>query len=120
MTFFWPPSRSGAQWFSVGLTSSFPDLGLDDGDLAQVRPCNKGFKSGCKVFQVPQADSTQRTEIFIDPNEDAVLSDQVLVFQYRGKFHAVDHVSHKSCPEPKTQKLIENSIVMPAFIIPTF
>lgn len=95
MSVFWGPSRSGAQWFSVGLTSSFPDLGLDDGDLSQVRPCNKAFKPGCKVFQVPNDDSTKRTELFVSSDEDVNFSDQVLVFRYRGKFHAVDHVSHK-------------------------
>ncbi|KAL6872125.1 hypothetical protein J3F83DRAFT_733887 [Trichoderma novae-zelandiae] len=94
-------SQPGAQWFSVGLTSSFPDLGYDEDNLAKYRACGgPDLKPGCKVFQVPRDDSLQRAEI--DIREDGTLQrsemkglkDQVLVFQYKGKFHAVDH----KCP----------------------
>ena len=93
-------SQLGAQWFSAGLTSSFPDLGHDEDNLAKYRSCGgSDLKPGCKVFQVPRDDSLQREEI--DIREDGTLQrsemkglkDQVLVFQYKGKFHAVDHVS---------------------------
>lgn len=97
MNWFQSPSRSGDAWFSVGLASSFPDIGLDevDGDLSQPRPCNAEDKPGCKVFHVPETNSSQRTEVSVTEGEisDEALKDQVLVFQYRGKFHAVDHVS---------------------------
>lgn len=99
MSFFEAPSRLGAEWFSVGLASSFPDSGLDDDNLAKYRACNEEHRPGCKVFQVPKEDSSQRAEVLIDQDGDLEssdlkgLKDQVLVFKYRGKFHAVDHVS---------------------------
>ncbi|KAH7011178.1 Rieske domain-containing protein [Ilyonectria destructans] len=97
---------SGAGWFPVGLTSSFPDLGEDDGNsLSEPRTCNGDVKPGCKVFQVPETDSSQASEMLVedDPAEPsdigADLKTQVLVFQYRGKFHAVDHkCPHSSFP----------------------
>ncbi|KAM0263893.1 hypothetical protein ACHAQJ_000928 [Trichoderma viride] len=98
-------SRLGAQWFSVGFTSSFPDLGFDDENLAKYRTCSADLKPGCKVFQVPRDDSLQRAELIIE--EDGALKrsdmkglkDQVLVFQYKGKFHAIDHkCPHSSYP----------------------
>lgn len=89
-----------AKWFSVGLTSSFPDLGLDDDDLSKSRICNAGLKPGCKVFHIPRTDGSQKmTEVLISADElesseiGGSLKDQVMVFQYHGKFHAVDHVS---------------------------
>ncbi|KAK1237155.1 hypothetical protein MKX07_006034 [Trichoderma sp. CBMAI-0711] len=91
-------SPLGAQWFPVGLASTFPDLGYDEENLAKYRACGgPELKPGCKVFQVPRDDSLQRAEIEI--REDGTLQrlemrglkDQVLVFQYKGKFHAVDH-----------------------------
>ncbi|KAK3300453.1 uncharacterized protein B0H64DRAFT_380946 [Chaetomium fimeti] len=107
------PSRTGAEWFSVGAASSFPEvgLGLDENQEtheieSESRLCgsrgNHGedAKPGCKVFHVPKADSSQRTEVEI-PAEDSAqdLTDQVLVFQYRGKFHAIDHqCPHSSFP----------------------
>lgn len=93
-----PPS--GAQWFSVGLTSSFPNLGLDDEVVAQPRDCGGSLKPGCKVFQAPGEDGSEQAEVQIAERHpesfqvDRDLKDQVLVFQYRGKFHAIDHVSH--------------------------
>ena len=94
MNYLWGLRRSGADWFSVGLTSSFPDLGLDDEDLSHSRLCNQDFKPGCKAFQVPKEDTSKSTELVI-PAEggEGDFQDQVLVFQYRGKFHAIDHVS---------------------------
>ncbi|TFB00613.1 hypothetical protein CCMA1212_007506 [Trichoderma ghanense] len=94
-------SPLGAQWFPVGLASTFPDLGYDEDNLAKYRACGgPELRPGCKVFQVPRDDSSQSAEI--DIREDGTLQrsemkglkDQVLVFQYKGKFHAVDH----KCP----------------------
>lgn len=46
------------------------------------------------MFHVPKTDVSQGTEMEIPVNEIAQdYTDQVLVFQYRGNFHAVDHVS---------------------------
>lgn len=92
----------GAEWFSVGLASSFPEVGSDNDNLAKYRACSADSKPGCKVFQVPREDSLQSAEVAI--REDGTLQrsdmkglkDQVLVFRYKGKFHAVDHVSQAS------------------------
>ncbi|KAK3345994.1 hypothetical protein B0T25DRAFT_266856 [Lasiosphaeria hispida] len=111
-------SKSGAAWFPVGAASSFPDLGLsadaaDDGVLSSPRLCKTGdtTKPGCKVFHVPKTDSAQRTEVSVaadDDSEEACeigghdMVDQVVVFQYRGKFHAIDHqCPHSSFPLSK-------------------
>ncbi|KAK4039274.1 hypothetical protein C8A01DRAFT_16730 [Parachaetomium inaequale] len=96
------PSRTGGEWFSVGVVSSFPDLGLDETESEpQPQLCgNQGAQPGCKVFHVPKTDSSQRTEVEIPPDDTVQdLTDQVLVFQYRGKFHAIDHqCPHSSYP----------------------
>lgn len=98
MNWFRQSSRLGDAWFPVGLASSFPDIGIDevDGDLSAPRLCDTNHKPGCKVFCVPATNSPERKEVPItsqDAAEGADLKDQVLVFRYRGKFHAVDHVS---------------------------
>jgi hypothetical protein len=81
---FRAPPRPTSEWFPVGLASSFPDL------VSQPLLCKGDTTPGCKVFHAPQ-DSSQRTEIPIaDIGFD--LKDQVLVFRYRGAFHAIDHV----------------------------
>lgn len=101
-------TRTGADWFPVGPASAFPDLGVDSsnpedqGALSQPRLCNSELKPGCKVFHVPRENSLQRTEVPLAADADdkeasdiaGDLTDQVLVFQYRGKFHAIDHVSN--------------------------
>jgi len=88
------------------------------GALSVPRSCGDGGKRpGCKVFHVPRTDSSLRTEVGVavladdgngkgkrvrdgkdgdgDDGKEMQrdLTDQVLVFRYRGKFHAVDHVS---------------------------
>lgn len=94
-------NRRGDAWFSVGLAASFPDItGPSHGTVSDLRFCGQDLAPGCKVFQVPRDDSSQATEV-ADPDGagEAVsptakdLRDQVLVFQYRGKFHAVNNVS---------------------------
>lgn len=102
-SFFNPFSRSkgGDAWFSVGLTSSFPNITADDGEnIAHMRLCNKSNveRPGSKVFHVPKEDSTLASEVTLGnldaPPEAGGLRDQVLVFQYKEKFHAINHVSH--------------------------
>lgn len=95
------PSQQNRDWFSVGLSSSFPDLGTEAGEgthLAHPLPCKTGQRPGCVAFQAPE-NGGKATEVAVGQEalEDTVagadLKDQVLVFQYRGKFHAIDHVS---------------------------
>lgn len=116
---FWGPSRQDPGWFSAGLASAFPDIGADPSDtqsLAQVRLCGAGQKPGCKAFYAPRDNST-RTEVEIgdEAMADAVagsgLKDQVLVFQYKGKFYAIDHVSRLSPCKRKVQIPVASSNV---------
>lgn len=93
MNWFKAP-RSGADWFSVGRLSTFPNItGPDD--------AASGLKTSCKTFHVPTDDSSQSKAVMTPggcgdgDSEGQGLADQVLVFQYRGKFHAIDHVSHE-------------------------
>jgi hypothetical protein len=91
------PSRAKDAWFLVGLKNSFPNI-IASGStvLADRLPCNDSVAPGCKVFHVPRTDSSQAVEANL---EDAAITlsdelrEQVMVFQYQGKFHAVDHVS---------------------------
>ncbi|KAL2261060.1 hypothetical protein VTK26DRAFT_4748 [Humicola hyalothermophila] len=95
------PSRAGTEWFSVGLASSYPDVGLNDDEPRLCGNHGQDGRPGCKVFHVPSTDASQRTEVEISPASNIAqdLTDQVLVFQYRGKFHAVDHqCPHSSYP----------------------
>ncbi|KAI3534101.1 Rieske domain-containing protein [Colletotrichum filicis] len=99
MNAFGGRSRSSAGWFFAGLDSSFPDLGIDEGNLSDLRFCGTDLKSGCKVFQVRKSDPSRSTEVLLAPDVlnyaelEGDLKDQVLVFKFKGKFHAVDHVS---------------------------
>jgi hypothetical protein len=75
-----PFTRPSAAWHLVGLASEFPSI--DDDSRIVPR---------CKAFNIPKANDT------IEPVEDidlpGELKDQVLVFKYKGKYHAIDHVS---------------------------
>lgn len=84
----------------MGRASSYPDITSEDNlQIRDRRPCEKGDNTvnGCKVFHVPKEDSSKATEVTLDesgpPAEAGGLKDQVLVFRYKGKFHAVNHVS---------------------------
>ncbi|KAF4339647.1 rieske domain protein [Fusarium beomiforme] len=95
MNFLNPFSRQGAQWTFVGHTSSFPDVDDDAGNLAKHRLCNAKSIPGCKAFLIPKENVSSAKEVPIgDESLWETLTDQVLVFQYKGKFHAIDH----SCP----------------------
>ncbi|KAL2019737.1 hypothetical protein VTK56DRAFT_9181 [Thermocarpiscus australiensis] len=99
-------SRSGADWLCVGLASAFPDLS-DDGPLSRPQILGSDVKLGCRVFHVPREDASKWTEVPItagsgEPSEIGDMTDQVLIFQYRGKFHAIDHqCPHSSYPLSK-------------------
>lgn len=99
-------SRAGDAWFSVGPASSFPDITSQDGSqIRETRPCPQRDENvaGCKIFHAPKEDSSKATEVTLNdaalPPEAGGLKDQVLVFQYKGKFHAVNHeCPHSSYP----------------------
>lgn len=79
-------------WFNAGPTTSYPDTN-DGARIAERRPCPARRVAGCKVFNVSRVNNTA-TEVEIDDglpmgNGDV---DQVMVFQYKGKFVAVNHV----------------------------
>lgn len=92
-------SRADTTWVSAGPASTFPDLGEDIGNLIEPRQCGAQMRPGCKIFHVPKNDPSLAEEVVISasslesPSSGDELLNQVLVFQYRGKFHAVDHVS---------------------------
>lgn len=105
------PSRPSPGWCFVGLASSFPNIDSDlyGGALAEavIQPSCAGAAgstaapiSACKVLRVPQLPTGYSGEPAAEAiplaeaaEDGADLQNQVLVFQYRGKIHAVDHVS---------------------------
>ncbi|EKV06420.1 Rieske [Penicillium digitatum] len=81
-----PFTRATAIWHPVGLASEFPSI--DDDTRIMPR---------CKAFNIPKTNGA------IEPVEDidlpGELKDQVLVFKYKGKYHAIDHqCPHSSFP----------------------
>ncbi|KAI4603406.1 hypothetical protein KJ359_006202 [Pestalotiopsis sp. 9143b] len=110
---FVAPNRRGDAWFSVGLASSFPNITESGSEIvADARPCGGGTRKegdeqsvapGCKVFQVPKDDSSLAGQVDPSDVEEAAftaqdLKDQVLVFRYKGKFHAINNVSDSFYP----------------------
>ncbi|KXJ89600.1 Mur ligase [Microdochium bolleyi] len=97
------PSRAAAAWFHVGSTSSFPNIS-ESGATTLATCTQDGHGPPCKVFEISPPDAPRpnvMTEVE-DPQEASLagaLQDQVLVFRYRGKFHAVDNkCPHSSYP----------------------
>lgn len=94
---FGAASWTDIQWLFVGLASAFIDVELDGASLSQSRACNAGFKPGCKVFYTSNEDGENGSQNHkglaeADIDEASDLKSQILVFQYKGKFHAIDHV----------------------------
>lgn len=113
---FLASSRSTTSWFKAGASLSYPDIDpeVDDADLSQPRqrptcPGNEGATTpttaitsvpGCRVFSVSRENGTLGKEVAVqsgaleldDEDEVEDLKDQVLIFRYRGKLKAVDHV----------------------------
>ncbi|KAH8756713.1 hypothetical protein F5883DRAFT_569101 [Diaporthe sp. PMI_573] len=110
------PSRPDDDWFFAGLASSFPNI-TDSSEpyfkLVWPQPCKaaSGFADtttkvpGCKIFHpkaAPSPADTKGAEATVEQidtdaaaGEDAwLMKEQVLVFRYKGRFHAVDH----ACP----------------------
>ncbi|KAF1847732.1 uncharacterized protein K460DRAFT_374734 [Cucurbitaria berberidis CBS 394.84] len=94
-------SRAGDAWFCAGPASSYPNVD-DDSRVGEQRACNGKYIPGCRVFHVPREDSSEAIEIAIDDWKDPELGtgkNQVMVFQYKEKFIAVDHeCPHSSYP----------------------
>ncbi|KAH8433173.1 Rieske (2Fe-2S) protein [Aspergillus melleus] len=90
MNAFVQHSRGGA-WHFAGLASSFPDIQSHD-DCSLIKP-------HCKAFSIPKTNNGPSSDdkAPIPANLDRPgreLKDQVLVFKFKGKFHAIDH----QCP----------------------
>ncbi|RAH79130.1 Rieske [2Fe-2S] domain protein [Aspergillus japonicus CBS 114.51] len=87
---FHRPAQTAATWRKVGLTSDFPDV---DSEEAKSR-----IKASCKAFHVPTTAPTDEcpsdTPVEADLDMPGNINEQVLVFRYKGKFHAIDH----QCP----------------------
>lgn len=104
MHLFWNPSREAAKWLPVGSISEFPDVGTDDGNVIQSRRCDEKMQPGCKIFYVPKEDVSQMSQVAIpahstlSPSIGPELQDQVVVFRYKGRIHAIDHVSNAAEP----------------------
>lgn len=79
--------QANATWHRVGVTSEFPELS-EDQECPHIAP-------GCKAFSIPKSDSTSDSKAPSEADLDAPgdLKDQVLVFKYKGQYHAIDHVS---------------------------
>lgn len=100
--------RSKAGWFYAGLVSSFPDISDSGGTrLSELLPCKNTLNPGCKVFRVSRQNPSVAAEVALEEAEEPVngdsdetdlasresgLQDQVLIFQYKNKFHAVANV----------------------------
>jgi len=93
-----PSSRAGDAWFCAGPASSYPNVD-DSTRVAERRLCRAKLMPGCRIFHVPREDSSQAVEVAIDDWKDPAhgdAKDQVMVFQYNGKFIAINHVRSSS------------------------
>jgi hypothetical protein len=95
--------QNGNTSFSVGPASSFPNI-TESGSvtLSKQQSCNNTSTApGCKVFYAPNTDNLEATQLSDDPKDQVNASlrrgEQVLVFQYAGKFHAMDNVCAFAC-----------------------
>ena len=93
---FTDPTRDSL-WFSVGLASSFRDnTGTEATALANRNAGSETQLVGCKVFRPSIEASDSAVQLSQNPDDqlDASLGkgQQVLVFKYKGKFHAIDNV----------------------------
>jgi nitrite reductase/ring-hydroxylating ferredoxin subunit len=94
-----PSANNCDTWFAVGLASSFSNITTDTArPLATYIPRSASDGLGCKVFSVQDEDGDTQVAVQmpLDVN-DQIKSfthkrEQILVFQYNGKFHAIDNV----------------------------
>lgn len=81
---FLGPFQRNQAWYRVGRASDFPDISEAKDGGCRLIP-------SCKAFKIPKQHDQDVVEANIsDLPKD--LKDQVLVFKYKGKFHAIDHV----------------------------
>lgn len=105
---FTPARGVNDDWIYAGLTSSFPNIEPTKTPLHQIpnRPATVDDKTAetsghqlppCKILQTT---TSPPLEITFDNAVDSIgLKEQVLIFRYRGKFHAIDHqCPHRSYP----------------------
>lgn len=97
------PASAAARWIFAGSASAFPNIDLLDSNvrLSDSFPePTRGASSMCGILQ--RSDSHSIPATLLTPADAAAtvgLKQQVLIFQYRGKFHAVDHqCPHRSFP----------------------
>ena len=100
--FFSRESSSTKGWYRIGLLSDFPDVESKD-ETCRVTP-------SCKAFTIPNTNNHTTTTSPLEPIQADIdtpgdMKDQVLVFKYKGKIHAVDHVCY-----PPTQYFFSQSM----------
>ena len=84
MNLFLGPFQRNQTWYNVGRASDFPDITEAEDGGCQL-------SSSCKAYKIPK----QHNEDVVEANISDLpkdLKDQVLVFKYKGKIHAIDHV----------------------------
>ncbi|VUC33964.1 unnamed protein product [Clonostachys rosea] len=118
-------SRPDTSWHFVGQASAFPNVTSDKASsLTETYPCGGGRESeqdssatGCKVFFVSDEKDSDATPVDLnDPIKAVELKNQVLIFQYNGKFHAVDHSALSTLAYDAYNRAM---LEMPPFLIPT-
>lgn len=97
------PSSKATQWIFAGLTSEFPNIDNPGSNIRLSEISTAGEATSvpiCKVLQTPSDNDTETTLLIpTDASGSVGLREQVLIFQHRGKFHAVDHqCPHRSYP----------------------
>lgn len=100
------PSQTTTDWILAGPVSAFPNIDpatANSTRLYDQQPCDaEGLKEtqGCRVlaFTQPSSDSDSPKPLLLAPADLemhlAPIAAEVLIFKYRGKFHAIEH----SCP----------------------
>lgn len=94
--------RPSNTWFFAGLSSEFSDIQPTETDVVKTIAASgacAGAESvpGCKVFHVSEDYGPSGPAVVERTAETAIedistLKGEVLVFRYKGKIHAVDHV----------------------------
>jgi nitrite reductase/ring-hydroxylating ferredoxin subunit len=102
---FTAPLQRSDKWIYVGRASWFPDI-TESGQitLSSQQECSGSDtpKQGCKVFATFNTDGKFReaTQIPEVPKDSGAVprreDEQLLIFQYRGNFHAIDNVCLRS------------------------
>ncbi|KAF2765876.1 hypothetical protein EJ03DRAFT_330630 [Teratosphaeria nubilosa] len=95
-------SSASDRWWCAGLASSFPDIkpaAKPKTKLRSTAEADKDLTQPCKILQ-PPSEEVNACELSLDDAQQTVgLEQQVLVFRYRGKLHAIDN----SCPHRRYQ-----------------